>query len=101
MTDPRPYTPDEARELFLEAVRGCVHYWSKMASGSEADKISGVAFSILNLIDGTSGQYPASLDLVVRVHPDDAQYHRENGDNWHEEGTVLNESAMLHDQLYR
>ena len=101
MTDPRPYTQEEARCLFLEAVKGCVHYWSKIARGSEAEKLDGLAFSILNLIDGSSGQYPASLDLVVRVHPDDAEYHRENGDNWHEDGMVLNEGAHLHDQYYR
>lgn len=101
MTDPRALTTEEARELFLKAVRGCISYWSAQKGMPAEDRCEGVAFSILNLIDGTSGQYPVALDLVARPHPSDQKYLEEQGDNWHEDGTVLNADVLLHEVFYR
>jgi len=97
---PRAITAAEEREALLGAVRNYASYWSTQQCTSR-EMCDGLAFSILGLIDGVAAGNP-SLDLVVRPHPDDKAYCEKNGENWHEDGLVINDGdAYLHDDYYK
>lgn len=99
MTAPRPFTAEEVRAKLLDQVRSCVAYWeSDSRTPSVREKLDGLAFSILNIIDGTSVGLPA-FDLRLSPHPDDQKYHEEMGENWYESGQLVND-VMLHDAYY-
>lgn len=96
----RAYTPEEVRKQFLDAVRGYVSYWDKLeGEHSVTDRLNGLAFSILNIIDGTSMSLPA-FDLIPHPHEDDKEYHISQGENYYEP-VVINDGDYLHDQYYQ
>lgn len=98
MTDtPRAYTSDELRETFLHEVRTIVKIWADPKIERDLKgRCSGVAFSILALLDGCSVDIP-SIDLVFQPHEDDKEYYTAQGSNWIEPGTVVTD---LHDNFY-
>lgn len=98
MSEPRSITLEEARDIFLDSIRGIVSYWYRVGGGTE-NIASGIAFSILVLIDGESPDFPA-IDLVLRPHPDDEEYLRDQGENWYQDGMVLNSDVMLHEHFH-
>ena len=93
----RPYTKKEVREKFLKQIRCIVDYWASQDDHSVKDCCDGVAFSILNIFDGTSGGLPA-FDIIPSPHPDDKAFSQEEGENWFEP-IVINDDCMLH-ELY-
>lgn len=102
MSEPRALTTDEMRQAFLEQCRTLTEYWARPSVAPEYDtrqRLSGLLHSILCVIDGASAGFNCALDLVCRPHPDDKAYQQQQGDNWIEDGTVLNGSAMLHELL--
>lgn len=86
---------EQLRDELLDTIRMYVRYWKNtQASQSEPaltleDRLNGLAFSILCVLDG-SGELP-SFDLVAHVHPD-------NEDQTYE-GVVISE--MLHEFWYK
>jgi len=63
---------------FLDAVRTVARYWANESRAESRQEVAdGVAFSILNLIDGTSAQCNG-IDLV-------------------QDGETINEGIMLHE----
>ncbi len=95
----RPYTPEEVREMFLENVRHLCHYWAGVERDSVQEKLEGMAFSLLNMFDGTSVSMPA-MDIVLRPHPDDKQFHEQQGDNYFQDGQVIND-CYLHEEFHK
>jgi hypothetical protein len=97
---PRAITADELQRDFLEDCRGLVDYWAgpNVDRASCYERMQGLLHSFLCIIDGVSGEMPA-FDLVARPHPDDKAYHQAEGENWIEDGTVINDT-MLHELLY-
>jgi hypothetical protein len=101
MSEPRAYTEEEVRDLLLKQIRAMVRYWANLPDVDKAtgrritihDRCDGVAFSILNILDGGSMGLPA-FDLTAAPHEEDKQFFIENGENWFEE-TVI--SDMLHE----
>ena len=63
------------------------------------EKCNGLAFSILNIFDGTSIELPA-MDIVLRPHEDDKEYLRGEGMDWFEDGMVIND-CYLHELFYK
>lgn len=98
----RAITPGELRDDFMNACRILVDYWA----GPEAnrttvhERLSGLAHSLLCVIDGASSSFPYAIDLTASPHPDDKEFCQSEGDNWVEPGTVFNASDMLHELLY-
>lgn len=96
----RAYTQEEIQERFIDAIRGCACYWANCQLPKEQDTVSyrcnGVAFSILNILDGTSADFPA-VELTVQPHPDDKQYHINNEEDWYEPGMTIHSGEYLHD----
>lgn len=95
----RAYTPEEARDMLLDHMRHLAHYWACQPGQTELQRCEGMAFSILNIFDGTAGAFPCAVDLVLRPHPEDKQYSIDNGDNYCEDGQVIND-CMLHDLFF-
>lgn len=95
----KPYTEEEAREIFLSSIRGLCSYWVGVERRNTAEKLEGLAFSILNIFDGTSASMPA-LDIVVRPHPEDKDFRISEGDDYFEDGQVIND-CYLHEHFYR
>lgn len=113
--EPRARTAEEIRDDFMDTCRHLVDFWAsprtrKFPAGPgtipdwviEAilrDRLSGLLHSFLCIFDGVSGGWPA-FDIVASPHPDDKEYHRDEGEDWIEPGTVINDT-MLHELLYR
>ena len=97
-TTPRAFTADELREQVLDHVRIMVQYWANQPGLDVVSRCDGVAFSILTMIDGSSSVPP--LSLVAMSSDEDKEYSVENGENWVENGTVLNDDVMLHECYY-
>ena len=98
VADERAYTAEEVRKIFLDQVRHLVSYWERESREPTAKgKLEGLAFSIMNIFDGTSG-LPA-FDIVCAPHPDDKQYHIDEGSKYFVPGMVINE-CRLHELLF-
>lgn len=95
----KPYTKEEVLKLFMDQTRTIANYWSKVEGRTEKEKIEGAIFTLLNSIDGMG--YPfVAMDLVLRPHPDDKNYHIENGDDYYEDGMAINDCVYLHELFY-
>ncbi len=102
MPKPRAITAEEERKAFLAAVRNLAKYWAtNERGGTVAERCDGVAFSILGLIDGINCGSPG-FTLAISVHEDDEASCKENGENWHKNGLVINDTDdYLHDAYYK
>lgn len=101
---PRAVTQAEAREIFLDSIRANIQYWasnSRVANSSHRERLEGLAHSILCIFDGVSGSMPCAIDLRLRPHPDDKQFCIDGGNNWIEDGMVINEDCHLHEIIHR
>ena len=90
----KPVSAEDLRERFLDHLRAIATFW-----GDSGD-VDGLAFSVLSLLDGCSSGFP-SMDLVARPHPDDKEYCQKHGEDWIEDGTVINEDVMLHELWHK
>jgi hypothetical protein len=95
------YTKEEMREMFLYQCKEAAFFWSRVEDRTPREMCDGVVFSILNIIDGTSGGFPAAINLVMEPHPDDKEYCISNDKKWVENGQIINNDVMLHDCYYR
>ena len=94
----RAYTEDEVREQFLAHIRHLARYWATIPDRqTPLERCEGLAFSILNIFDGTT-DLPA-FDIVLSPHPDDKAFHQSEGKNWYEPGMMIND-CMLHELFY-
>jgi hypothetical protein len=100
----RAYTQKEVQKQFLDSIRDCVNYWDTVPLPEENDtvrhRLDGLAFSILNILDGTSTAFPAT-EIKLSPHPTDKQYHIDNQENWYEPGMSVHGSAYLHDEWHK
>lgn len=79
---PRQYTVEEQRKMFLDHLRGLIHYCEhESRSETSKEKLELLAFSFLTMIDGVSCGMPG-FDLVPRTHESDPEDHRDHGENW-------------------
>ena len=91
-------TKSEAKALFLQHLRDVAQYWDSQKMTS-TEKLDGLAFSVLTLLDGSTMVLPA-MDLVLRPHPEDKEYRQTRDENWFENGMAINDDAMLHEEWY-
>lgn len=94
----RAKTAEEVREELLDQIRHLAKLWANHEPNDSLAACNGMAFSILNIFDGTSG-LPA-FDILVSPHPDDKQYAIDHGDDWYEPGMMVND-CYLHDMYYK
>lgn len=96
----RQYTKEEVREQFLAQVRVVYNYWAMLPCKSDIERCEGVAFSMLNILDGTSAALPA-FNLSVCPHHDDKAFLIGEGENYYGENQVINDDCMLHELLFK
>jgi hypothetical protein len=96
---PRAKTKEEVRKEFLVKIHGIVNYWANLLDETVLDRCDGVAFSILNIFDGTSVDLPA-MNISLYPHPDDMLFDQNNGENWYEPGMIIND-CYLHEEYYK
>ena len=107
----RVLSADEVREQFLDHARAMVRYWANEklghVPGSSEDilaHLNGVTFSLLAALDGCSVGLPSFI-VAPEPHPDDRQYHIDNGENWYQENHEANIkcdiSGVLHEHFYQ
>jgi len=89
MKTPKKISAKKARTRFLSHIKMLVKYWANVDGINVEEKLDGLAFSILATIDGSSIELPA-MDLVLRPHESDKDYCKSNGENWFEDGQVIN-----------
>jgi len=71
MPEPRELTGDEVRDIVLDQIWEMVDYWNEESRATDPrDKLSGLAFSILAMLDGSNIQIPA-FRICPDPHPDD------------------------------
>lgn len=95
----KAHSIDDVKIQLISSIKHICHYWASLPNKSDIDRCEGVAFSILNIIDGTSSGLP-SMDLVLRPHPDDMKFNLDNGNDYYEDGMVINADCYLHDMLF-
>ena len=94
----RPHTPKEMRERFLNYTRAIVDYWEREGGLSERDRMEGLVFSMLIMLDGEAVGIPA-FNLVPAPHPLDREEHRLLDENWWpDDGTPMNSGVALHEE---
>ena len=86
-------------------VRTYVEYWSRVEKQSPKELLSGLAHSILCVLDGVAGTFP-TVDMVISPHPDDKKFHQDEGENWYadapkEASEAAFNDTMLHELLYQ
>ena len=93
----REYTEEEIRKKFIKAIWSNINYWkNESRAPSLEEKMEGLAFSILVLLDGGSAMMPKFI-VAPDPHPDDKQYYIENGENYFPENCDI--SGGLHEIL--
>ena len=107
--EPREYTKEEMCEMFIDHLRCIANYWATVKLDPENDyekgrsviqrRLDGMVFSVLTTIDGCAG-LPA-FNLVPHPHPDDKEYHKEEGENWWSDDKAINDEVMLHETFHQ
>jgi hypothetical protein len=104
MTNSKEKSKDEVRKEFLNQVRELVFYWDKINQKDTKEKLSGLAFSILTLLDGCSMCSPKFI-VAPDPHPEDKEYHIENKEDYYPENyesdVKCDISGCLHELFYK
>ena len=100
--EPREYTDEEVRDMFISHIWMLVNYWDKADRPTQHDRMAGLAFSILSMLDGCSMNLPG-FSVIPHPHPDDKEFRKNEGTNWFPEPQKVNHdiSGMLHDNFYK
>jgi hypothetical protein len=99
---PTPYSTDEVRKKFLDAVWSHIHYWETIPlTEPDRSRVEGAAFSILAMLDGSNVDIPGFL-VIPNPHPDDKAYCIERGERWYPPAALKNDiGGALHEQFYQ
>lgn len=104
MERPREYTEEEVREKFLNLVWSYVRYWEKQPDLTCRERLEGLAFGMLVILDGESASMPSFI-VAPLPHPDDKAFHKDNGDNWYPENhttqVTCDISGCLHELFHK
>ena len=101
----RELTENEVRDRLLKQIWATVEYWEKESRATETrDKLSGLAFSILAMLDGSNINIPAFV-VAPRPHQDDKDYNKERGENWfpenHKAKIACDIGGSLHEYFHK
>ena len=89
----REYTAEEIQEKFFSQLYVMIKYWERIEQENYKDKLEGLVFSILNILDGGSLGFPRVL-LVPYPHPEDKEFHISEGENWFPQNTEVDKLAV-------
>ena len=109
----KQFTPKEVRKKFLKQVWKLVQYWNNFPNKTTEERLSGLAFSILAMLDGCSTLDMLNQDflglpafiVVPDPSPDDKKYFINIGENYYPENyfnpVSCNISGSLHEKFYK
>jgi hypothetical protein len=101
--EPRVYTEEEVRKMFLEHVWTLVQFWENESRQPDVRaKLGGLAFSILATLDGSSIGIPAFI-VAPHPHPSDKAFHSDEGRNYFPENhkaKVQDIAGSLHEEFH-
>jgi len=95
----KPITKEQSRDQLLGAIKCLASYWGRVGK-TPKEAAEGMAFSMLNIFDGTAGTFDCAVDLVLRPHPEDKEFRESEGQDYFVDGQVINEGCHLHDMFY-
>lgn len=105
--EPREFTEEEVRGRVLDHIWGMIQYWyEEERRPSALEKMEGLAFSILVMLDGESADLPGFLVAPV-PHPDDKEFSKKEIQDWYpqnqEAERVVNcdIAGGLHDNFHK
>jgi hypothetical protein len=79
----RPYTETEIRTQFINHIKDLVNYWEKdNGTPLVKDKLEGLAFSILTMLDGEAADLPG-FEVKAIGTKDDITYFKANNENYY------------------
>ncbi len=78
----RELTTEEIRREFIAQVHHTINYWSELEDKEENDKLEGLAFSILSMLDGCRVGIPQFI-VAPNPHPEDKKYCKRGGKNFY------------------
>lgn len=99
----REFTENEVRERFLKKVWSTIDYWSSVEGISYREKMEGLAFSMLVILDGGSSMDMPGFVVSPHPHPDDKEFSRGEGENWYPQiskGEACDIAGSLHEQFH-
>lgn len=102
---PKELTTEQIRDLFLDQVRVMVNYWSNLPDKSEKEKLEGLAFSILTILDG--GTTLPGFIVAPITDPEDKEYHITEGEDYYPENHHIEDkikgdiAGALHEHFFK
>ena len=98
----RAYTVEEVKKQFLDHAHAMVEYWNNLDEGNQRDRLDGLAFSIMSMLDGCAITIPG-FAVVPQPHSTDKKFHQERGENWYPETKELKHdiAGTLHEEWHR
>lgn len=78
---PKEYTPEEVMEKVLTQIWNTIEYWDKLEGKSQRERMEGLAFSMLVILDGGCAVLPGFI-VAPLPHPTDKDYHIDNGEDY-------------------
>lgn len=96
---PRSYTANEIRQKYLELVWSYINYWETLPNKTDKERLEGLAFSMLVILDGGSEPLPGFVVAPI-PHVGDKEFHESRGENWfpqnHETSVSCDIAGRLH-----
>ena len=97
---PRAWTEEEMRKAYLDLIAAYCHYWADLSEeegGGTLQRLQGLAFSILVMLDGESPL--PGCHVIPAPHVDDREWHIGLGENWYPQGKDI--AGPLHEYWAR
>lgn len=92
--DPLEYTDDEIREKFLSHIKKMCVYWDSMKEMSSTEKLDGLAFCFLTMLDGCTMDLPRFI-VAPDPHPADKDSHIDNNERYYPDNNYSNVNGNI------
>ena len=99
---PREFTTEEIRAKVIDHIRNMVNYWGSLPSKTEIERLEGLAFSILVMLDGNTTDIPGFM-LIPNPHESDKEYLISCGENYYPYSKPHKNDVggSLHDEFFK
>lgn len=94
----RPMTKQECRDRFLSEIREYARYWESLGGQSTRERLDGLAFSVLALLDGESAGLPG-FTVIPCPHPGNRDYYMGKGEDYWPDDVDI--SVCLHEEFFK
>lgn len=96
----KPYSKEEIEDNFLAHIHTLVDYWeNESRTKTSKEKLNGLAFSILSMLDGCSGEMPG-FEVKAIGAKEDIEFFLQTGQDYYPlEGEDI--AGSLHEKFYK